>query len=129
MIAVMATLGGLPALMMTSYFVPDDGPSAGDEGASGPSSGLAAHRRKTGECGYGLFIEVTKLGHLDERCKGCDLRHTGDRNEGVEPGLQGCILSNQGHDGFVYGLDLALDLPEPVCVLYLQQWVGKVLCR
>lgn len=53
----------------------------------------------------------------------CD---TGDRNEDVEPGLQVCI-SNQGHDGFVYGLDLAFDLPEPVCVLFLQKWVGKVL--
>lgn len=68
MTAVMATFGGFPALVSSSYFVlrlelrveaacdkswhiervADDGPSASNESASGPSSGLAAHGRQSG---------------------------------------------------------------------------------
>jgi hypothetical protein len=43
-----------------------------------------------------------------------------------EPSLEGRVFADQGHDGFVYGSDLAFDLLEPACVVPPQERMEKV---
>ncbi len=107
--------------------LPDDGPSASDEGTSGPSSGLPVDWRKARELAGGLFIQFAQFGHLDEKGKGRNLRQAGNGDKDVEARPEAFVTCDTGGDGLLDLGELSFDLLQPGKVLPFEEGLVDVL--
>lgn len=139
MMAARATFAGFPALTSSAYLAlrsglkraaaragmarawPCAGPSAADEGAAGPASGLTRDRGKAGETCRAFILAWAELGHLDEHREGGCRTDAGDAGEDVEAELQSEIRVAQSRKGGADRRDLPVDPPKPLAGLALEQ--------
>jgi hypothetical protein len=99
----------------------DAGPSAADEGAADPASGLARDRSKSAKaCGLAGF-EGSSFGHFNQQSEGGEFGDAGDGSQDREAFGELRISFDEGKNGRVDGGDLTFDLSEALRILPLQQ--------
>jgi hypothetical protein len=86
----------------------DAGPSAADEGAAGPASGLARDGRKTCKARGLSGFEGSKFGHFNQQSEGGDPRDARNARQDGEAFGELRIGFDEGENGRVDGGDLTL---------------------
>ena len=106
--------------------LPHVGTSAADEAFAFPLSGLARDRCKAGKgCGL-LVLKAAEFGHGGDELVGGQRSHTRDAGQDLVSASEYGISGDQVGDLGIEGLDMSIDLFEPLATLALEKGDGEI---